>query len=132
MVSSALADVSVLAELVAGAAGGRGVDVSMLMEPVAGATRSREVDVSTSVEPVARAAVRGREGVEGVAGMCCVDVGNESRDAGQACSWSLEAFLSSAFPCRSKCVWNNERSRRRIVTLRKERLDCSEDAMVDD
>ena len=124
VVSSAPADVSILAELVAGAAGGRGVDVSMLMEPVAGATRSREVDVSTSVEPVARAAVRGREDVEGVTGVCCVDVGNSSRGLGRDCSWSLEAFLSSAFPCRLKRVWNHERSRRGIVALRKERLSC--------
>ena len=61
MVSSALADVSLSAEPVAGVAGGCGVDVSILMEPVAGASGSCEADV-----PVGGTGSRsGREGEGG-------------------------------------------------------------------
>ena len=64
--------------------------------------------------------------------MCCIDVGNSSGGAGRDCSWSIEPSLSIVFPCRWKCDWNeDERSRRRIVALRKERLDCGDDALVD-
>ncbi|KAK3340809.1 hypothetical protein B0H65DRAFT_271516 [Neurospora tetraspora] len=102
--SSALVGVSMLAELVAGAAGRR---VVVLSAPA---------NVSMSVEPVAEAAGSRDADIEVAAKIFC-------RGAGRDCSWSVEPSRSCAFPYRLRRVWNRERSRRSIVALGKERLN---------
>ena len=99
-----------------------GADADGRAGAVGGIAGGDETPLATLAEPVAGVALGGREDLDRVAGMCCVDDGNSSTRAVRDCSWSLEPFLSSAFLRRLTCVLSHKHNPRGIVALRKDVL----------